>query len=195
MSDLMSYQKWIFFDKIKEFKNGEFEIYFNDWALKISQIIESHIKAIFTLFLMFKMLLHKTSIEDVKLIFPEYDSLGKLLYYLDPNNKFGNISQLRIYRNASFHNNVKVIHDGLNNRKMIFTDKSGQITENLDQFITNFIKILVFIATISYLLSQIVYKLDNNGKNMYELNYEYAKEHGMVKFWSQAKFSRKSKKS
>lgn len=195
LSDLMDYHKWIFFDKIKESQNGEFEIYFNDWALKNSQVIETYIKAIFTLLVMLKLLNNDTSIEDIKVIIQEYDSLGKILFYLDPHNKFGNISRLRIYRNASFHNRVKIIHEGLNNRKMIFRDKTGEIAENLDQFITNFVKILLFIATINYLLSQIEFKHENNGKNIFELNYEYAKKHGMVEFWSQAtKFSKELKK-
>ena len=196
VSEVINYNKWIFFDKIKESQNGEFEIYFNDWALKTSQVIETHIKAIFNLLIMLKMLNNDKSVEDIKINIQKYDTLGKILFYLDPHNKFGNISRLRIYRNASFHNRVKIIHEGLNNRKMIFRDKSGEITENLDQFTTNFVKILLFIATINYMLSQIVFKLDNNGKTMYELTYEYAKKHGMVEFWKQAaKLSMKSKKS
>jgi len=186
MSDLMNYNKWIFFEKIKKSQNGDFEIYFNDWTLKNSQVIETHIKAIFTLLVMVKMLINETSIVDINSFIQKCDTLGKLLFFLAPNNKFGNLSRLRIYRNAPFHNSVKVVHEGINSRKMIFRDKSGQITENLDQFITNFIKILLFIATINYMLIQIRVKHTNNGKTMYELNYEYAKKNGMVEFWKKA---------
>ena len=190
VSEVINYNKWVFFDKIKESKNGEFEIYFNDWALKTSQVIETYIKAIFTLLVMLKMLISDTSVEDIKVNIQKYDTLGKILFHLDPHKNFGNISRLKIYRNATFHNSVKIIHEGPNNRKIIFRDKSGQIAENLDQFITNFIKILLFIASINYLLSQIVFKLLNNGKTMHEFNYEYANKHGMVAFWRQAaKFS------
>ena len=195
LSDLMKYSKWLFFDKIKKSQNGEFEIYFNDWALKTSQVIETHIKAIFKLLVMLKMLNNETSVEDIKVIIQEYDTLGKILVYLDPHKKFGNLSRLRIYRNATFHNRVKIIHEGSNNRKIIFIDKSSQFAVNLDQFITNFIKILLFIAAINYMLSQIAFKRDNNGKTMQELNYEYAKKHGMIKFWNQAAmFNQKLKK-
>ncbi len=195
LSELINYNKWVFFDKVKESQDGEFEIYFNDWALKSSQVIEKYIKAIFALLIMLKMLNNNTSVKVIKVNIQKYDTLGKILRYLDPHNIHKNIFRLKIYRNATFHNSVKIIHEGSNVRKMIFKDKSGQITENLDQFITNFLKILLFIATINYLLSQIVFKLKNNGKTMHELNYEYAKKHGIVEFWRQAaKFSKTLKK-
>jgi len=39
MSELIKYQKWVFFDKIRKSDTGDFYLYFNDWALKNSQII------------------------------------------------------------------------------------------------------------------------------------------------------------
>ena len=193
MSELMNYHNWMFFNKLKESEDGEFEIYFNDWALKSSQIIESYIKSIFTLILMLKMFKNNTTVEDIKLILPEYDSIGRILSFLDPNYEFKNLSLLRIYRNASFHNGVRIRYTK-DKRIMVFKDKSGQTTESLDQFINNFVKILMFISTINYMVAQIGIKYENNGKSLFELNYEFAKEHGMIAFWNQASKDKKNPK-
>ena len=84
ISELMKLQNWMFFEKVRKSKEGDFRMYFNDWTLKNSQIIEYNIKTIFNLLLQIHLLLEGTEREDIKLLIAESDSIGKILHFLIP---------------------------------------------------------------------------------------------------------------
>jgi len=184
MSELIKYQKWVFFDKIRKSDTGDFYLYFNDWALKNSQIIEHHVKAIFKILIKVQFLLDKVSIKDIKQRINEFKTIGYILYFLDRNDDYGNLVRIRIYRNATFHIGVKLIHDKRRQeKKLIFKDEYGQLEVTIDEFIKDFVKIIVFISTFNYIIGNEMIKHENKGKSLFQLNYEFAKEHGIKKFW------------
>ncbi|MBA7547499.1 hypothetical protein ES705_39921 [subsurface metagenome] len=195
MSELMKLQKWMFFEKIKKSSKGRFKMYFNDWTLKNSQIIEYTVKAIFKLFLQLDLLSKGVREEDIKELLKVNYTFGKMIQSFDPENKLKNVARLRIYRNAAFHPGVEFIYNQRENtRKMIFKDVYGKIEVDIEEFIADFRKLMVFIATINYLVANILFKAEHDGQNIFQVNYEYAKINGMKKFWIWYMKERKTKR-
>lgn len=184
ISELMKLQNWMFFEKVKKSKEGDFRMYFNDWTLKNSQIIEYNIKTIFNLLLQIHLLLEGTEKEDIKLLIAESDSIGKILHFFNPKNKYKNLPKLRIYRNATFHPGVKFIYNEQEKmKKLIFEDKYGKFDIDIEGFIADFKKLIIFISTFNYMIANILYKHEHDGKNLFQVNYEHGKSHGMRDFW------------
>ena len=185
MSELMKLQKWMFFEKLKKSSKGRFKMYFNDWTLKNSQIIEYTVKAIFKLFLQLDLLSKGVREEDIKELLKINYTFGKMIQYFDPDSKLKNVARLRIYRNAAFHPGVDFIYNQRENmRKLVFEDDYGKIEVNIEGFIADFRKLMVFIATINYLVANILFKAEHDGQNIFQVNHEYAKANGMRKFWT-----------
>lgn len=184
ISELMKLQNWMFFEKVRKSKKGDFRMYFNDWTLKNSQIIEYNIKAIFNLLLQIHLLLEGTEIEDIKLLIAESDSIGKILHFFNHKNSCENLAKLRIYRNATFHHGVNFIYNEQEKmKKLVFEDKYGKFDIDIDGFIADFKKLIIFISTFNYMIANILYKHEHNGKNFFQVNYKYAVTHGMRVFW------------
>jgi hypothetical protein len=71
-----------------------------------------------------------------------------------------------------------------NERKLVFEDDYGKIEVDIEGFISDFKKLMVFIATINYLVANTLYKAEHDGQNAFQVNYEYAKTNGMKIFLS-----------
>lgn len=181
MSELIKYRKWIYFEKIQKSTPGDFKIYFNDWTLKNSQLIESHIKKILRLVLKFQMLINGTNIKDIEKIIDEFKTIGKILYYLDPKRKYKNLDRIRIYRNATFHSEVNFICDNDSNKKLIiFKDENEKkVKISIWKFLQDFQKLVIFILTMNYIIGHILFKHEHNGKSIYQINLEYTNQHGI----------------
>jgi hypothetical protein len=185
ISELMKLQNWIFFEKVKKSSKSQFKMYFNDWTLKNSQIIEYTVKAIFKFFLQLDLLIRGVKEENVKKLLNDNNTLGRMIQYFDPDSKLKNIARLRIYRNAVFHPGVEFIYNQRENtRILVFEDDYGKIEVDIEGFILDFKKLMVFIATINYLVANTLFKAENNGQNAFQVNHEYAKINGMRKFWT-----------
>jgi len=185
ISELMEAHKWIFFEKVKKSSGGQFRMYFNDWTLKNSQIIEYTVKSIFKLFLQLDLTTKDTNEEDIKELLKFNDTIGKMIQFFDPNNKLKHLAKIRIYRNAVFHPGVEFIDDQKTNiKKLVFQDNYGKFEVDLEGFITDYKKLVIFIATCNYLVANILFKSEHKGQNVYQVNYEYAKTNGMKKFWA-----------
>jgi len=175
MSELMKLQKWMFFEKVKKSSKGRFKMYFNDWTLKNSQIIEYTVKAIFKLFLQLDLLNKGVREEDIKVLLKINYTFGKMIQYFDPDGKLKNVARLRIYRNAVFHPGVGFIYNQRENtRKLVFKDDYGRIEVDIEGFIADFRKLMVFIATINYLVANTLFKAEHDGQNVFQVNYKYA---------------------
>ena len=184
ISELLKLKNWLFFEKVRKSKERDFRMYFNDWTLKKSQIIEYNIKAIFKLFLQIYLMLNRLEMEDIKSLIAESDSIGKILFIFDPKNNYENLARLRVYRNATFHPGVKFIYDEEKNfKKLVFKDKFGKFEVDIDRFISDFIKLIIFISTINFMIASILYKHEQDGKTLFQVNYKYARTHGMREFW------------
>lgn len=184
ISELLKLQNWIFFDKLKESSKGQYKIYFNDWTLKNSQIIEYTIKAIFKLFLQLNLVEKGIEEKDIMELIQSNNTIGRIIQYFDPEGLLTHVQRLRIYRNAVFHPGVNFIysHD-VNMKKLIFEDDYGKFDVTIDEFIQDFRKLIIFITTINCLVANELFKVENNGKSIFQVNYEYAKDNGMIKFW------------
>lgn len=185
ISELMKLQNWIFFEKIKKSSKGRFKMYFNDWTLKNSQIIEDTVKAIFKLFMQLDLLIKGVKEKDIKELLKASSTLGKTIQYFDPYFKLKNVARLRIYRNAGFHSGVEFVYNQRENeRKLLFEDDYGKIEVDIEGFVADFKKLMVFIATINYLVANTLFKAEHDGQNAFQVNHEYAKTNGMRKFWA-----------
>ncbi len=123
--------------------------------------------------------------EDVKELLKVSNTLGRIIQYFDPDFKLTNVARLRIYRNAAFHPGVEFIYtQGENTRKLVFEDDYGKIEVDIEGFIADFKKLMVFIATINYLVANTLFKAEHDGQNAFQVNHEYAKINGMRKFWT-----------
>lgn len=193
ISEFMKLQKWIFFEKLKKSSKGRFKMYFNDWALKNSQIIEYTVKAIFKLFLQLDLLIKGVRVEDIKELLKINYTFGKMIQSFDPDSKLKNVARLRIYRNAAFHPGVEFIYNQRENtRKLVFEDYYGKIEVDIEGFIADFRKLMVFILTINYLVANTLFKAEHDGQNTFQVNYEYARINGMIKFWTWHKKERET---
>lgn len=185
ISELMKLQNWMFFEKIKKSSKGQFKMYFNDWTLKNSQIIENTVKAIFKLFLQLDLLINGVKEEDIEELLKVSNTFGRIIQNFDPHFKLKNIARLRIYRNAAFHSGVEFVYNQKeNDRKLVFEDDYGKIEVDIEGFIADFKKLMVFIATINYLVANTLFKAEHDGQNAFQVNHEYAKTNGMKKFWA-----------
>jgi hypothetical protein len=183
IGELLELRDWIFFDKLKQSSEGQYRIYFNDWALKNSQIIEYTVKAIFTLLLQLNLANKGVNEDDIKELIKSNNTIGKLIHYFDLDASLINLRRLRIYRNAMFHPGTEFVYDvDANKRKLIFKDDYGKFEVSIDEFINDFKKVLIFIATFNYVVANELFKVENDGKNIFQVNYEYAKKNGMKKF-------------
>ena len=181
----MEAHKWIFFEKVKKSSGGQFRMYFNDWTLKNSQIIEYTVKSIFKLFLQLDLATKGAKDKDIKELLNYNNTIGRLLQYFDPDNKLKHLARIRIYRNAVFHPGVEFIYDQKTNiKKLVFEDNYGKLEVDLEGFITDYKKLVIFIATCNYLVANILFKSEHKGQNFFQVNYEYAKTNGMKKFWA-----------
>ena len=185
ISELMKLRNWIFFEKIKKSSKRRFVMYFNDWTLKNSQIIEYNVKAIFKLFWQLDLLIRGAEEGAIEELLKANNTIGKMIQYFDSDGKLTNLARLRIYRNGTFHPKVDFIYNQRENeRKLVFEDNYGKIEVDIEGFVSDFKKITIFIATINYLVANTLYKADNDGQNVFQVNYEYAKTNGMRKFWT-----------
>ena len=184
ISELMKLSNWIFFEKIKESSKRRFVMYFNDWTLKNSQIIEYNVKAIFKLFWRLDLLIRGTEEGAIEELLKANNTIGKIIQYFDSDGKLKNLARLRIYRNGTFHPNVDFVYNKRENeRKLVFEDDYGKIEVDVEGFIADFKKLMVFIATINYLVANALFKAEHDGQNVFQVNHEYAKTNGMRKFW------------
>jgi hypothetical protein len=184
ISELMKLHNWIFFEKVKKSSKGRFKMYFNDWTLKNSQIIEYTVKAIFKLFMKLDLLIRGVKEEDIKELLKVNNTIGRIIQYFDKDSKLKNVARLRIYRNAAFHSKVEFIYTQRENKKkLLFEDDYGKIEVGIEGFIADFKKIMIFIATINYLVANTLFKAEHEGQNAFQVNHEYAKINGMKKFW------------
>ncbi len=185
ISELMKLQNWIFFEKIKKSSKRRFVMYFNDWTLKNSQIIEYNVKAIFKLFWRLDLLIRGTEEGAIEELLKANNTIGKIIQYFDSDGKLINLARLRIYRNGTFHPKVDFIYNQRENeRKLVFEDDYGKIEVDIEGFIADFKKLMVFIATINYLVANTLFKAEHDGQNAFQVNHEYAKINGMRKFWT-----------
>ena len=120
MSELLELRDWMFFEKLKKSNEGQFRMYFNDWTLKQSQVIEYTIKAIFKLFLRVDLAAKGINENDISEAFKVKNTLGKLIQYFDPNNQKQNLARLRNYRNAVFHSGAEFNYNRKKNLKKRF---------------------------------------------------------------------------
>jgi len=184
ISELMEVHNWLFFEKVKKSSKGRFRMYFNDWTLKNSQIIEYTIKAIFKLFLQLDLAIKGVKEKDVKELLKYNNTIGRMLQYFDPDNKLKRLARLRIYRNAVFHPGVELIYNQKEDtKKLIFEDDYGKFEVDIEGFIADFKKLMIFIATSNYLVANVLFKAEHEGQNIFQVNYEYAKNNGMKKLW------------
>jgi hypothetical protein len=183
MSELLELRDWMFFEKLKKSNEGQFRMYFNDWTLKQSQIIEYTIKAIFKLFLQLDLAVNGANESDTAKGIKVMNTIGKMIQYFDPKNQKQNLTRLRIYRNAVFHPGTEFIYNRKENlKKLIFEDDYGKFEVTVEEFINDFKKLMIFISTINYIVAFILFKSEHNGKNIFQVNYDYAKEHGLKRF-------------
>ena len=184
ISELQKAHNWIFFEKVKKSSGGQFRMYFNDWTLKNSQIIEYAIKAIFKLFLQLDLTIKGAEEQDITELLKYNNTIGRLILYFDPDNELKHLARIRIYRNAVFHPGVEFIHDQKTNaKKLVFEDNYGKFDVNLESFISDYKKLVIFIATCNYLVANVLFKAEREGQNIFQVNYEYARKNGMNKFW------------
>ena len=185
ISELMKLKNWVFFEKVKKSSKGQFKMYFNDWTLKNSQIIENTVKAIFRLFLQLDLLIRGVEEGAIEELLKASNTFGRIIQCFDPYFKLKNIARLRIYRNAAFHSGVELVYNQNENKKrLVFEDDYGKIEVGIEGFIADFKKIMIFIATINYLVANTLFKAEHDGQNVFQVNHEYAKTNGMKKFWA-----------
>ncbi len=182
-SELLAHQKWMFFDKIRKCRSGDFRVYFNDWTLKFSQIIESHVKSIFSLLLQIYLLIEGTSPEDITSKIRNFNAIGRILHRFDPNKKYENLDRIRVYRNATFHMAVDFVYDEKTNVKtLVFNRKGTPIRMSIMEFILNFENLILFFITMNFMIGHLLFKRKNNGKSIFQVNYDLAKRHGVKNF-------------
>lgn len=182
-SKLLAHLKWMFFDKIRKCKSGNFRIYFNDWTLKFSQIIESYVKSIFRLLLQIYLLIEGRNPEDINSKINNFNTIGRILHRFDPNKKYKNIDRIRVYRNATFHMAVDFVYDEKTSSKtLVFNRKGTPIRMSIMEFILNFEKLILFIITMNFIIGHILFKQKNNGKSIFQVNYDLAKQYGIKNF-------------
>lgn len=187
INELLELQSWIFFEKIKKSSEGQYKMYFNDWTLKNSQIIEHTVKAMFKLFLQLDLVDKGVGEDDIKELIQSSNTIGKIIQYFDPDGLLSHLPRLRIYRNAAFHSGVDFIYSpDATMKKLVFEDDYGKFEVNMDEFIADFRKLMIFIATINYLVANELFKAEHDGKTIFQVNYEYARNNGMMEFlrWS-----------
>jgi len=68
-------------------------------------------------------------------------------------------------------------------KKLIFEDDYGKFEVDIEGFIADFKKLMIFISTSNYLVANVIFKAENKGKNVFQVNYEYAQNNGIRKFW------------
>jgi len=122
--------------------------------------------------------------EDIKELLKHNNTIGRLILYFDPDNKLKNLARIRIYRNAVFHPGVELIYNQKDDmKKLVFEDDFGKFEVDIEGFIADFKKLMIFIATCNYLVANILFKAEHEGQSVFQVNYEYAKNKGMEKFW------------
>ena len=127
---------------LKEFDKKDFEIFIFDLLIKLSFIIESHVKNVLRLILKLDNLFKER----------EYDvdsyELAKLLRILIQNPVF------KEYRNSIFHSDFKIEYNhDFNKNKISFKNYNYKTVEwTIDDVFENFLKIILLIRTVDAIL-------------------------------------------
>jgi hypothetical protein len=86
--------------KLEKLDSNNYKIYFNDWILKFSFLIESKFKPIFIFLNYFWRLDEK---QEVSLgILDKNKMIGKIFKDFEIQQKYQNIDRFRVYRNKTF---------------------------------------------------------------------------------------------
>lgn len=93
------------------------------------------------------------------------------------------LSRILIYRNAVFHPGIELNYNQRGDKKkLVFEDDYGKFEVDIEGFIADFHKLMIFITTCNYLVANLLFKGEHEGQNIFQVNYEYAKKHGIIKF-------------
>ncbi len=130
---------------LKEYDKRNFEIFIFDLLIKLSFIIESHVKNVLRLILKLDNLLQGKEF-DV-----DSYTLGKLFWILRQNPVF------QEYRNSIFHSNFKIEYKpDFNKTKVLFKNYNYETVEwTIDDVFENFLKIILLIKTVDAALLSI----------------------------------------
>lgn len=149
--------------KIKKLDANEYELYFGDWALKFSLLIESKFKNIF-IFLNYLWKVEQG--KEVALVKLKNKMIGEIFKVFNMHQNYTNIDRFRIYRNKSFHARVNLIYDEKLENCRIILGKKHKL--KVSEFALDFGKAFLFINTFYVLVKIIGITIEVNGKSDFD---------------------------
>jgi len=151
-SDLITFPDKII-SKVEKLDSDQYKLYFRDWALKFSSLIESKFKNIFIFLNYFWKLEEK---EKVSLDRLKNKMIGDVFRDFKMKQNFKNIDRFRVYRNKAFHAGIQFKYDeNWKNRYLIF-DKKLSVT--ITEFLLDFTKLFRFLNTFIVIIKIIMIK-------------------------------------
>ncbi len=117
----------------------EYKKYLSDWTLKYAQVIEGPLKNALLLLLKLKNISLGNTYNNLD---EKNVSIGYILKRLNADYLLAN------YRNSIFHQNIYFNKEHkIENKKIILIDRGVKIVLNLEDFIKEFYKVLIFLIT------------------------------------------------
>ena len=128
--------------KINKLDSNEYRLFFKDWALKFSSLIESRFKSIIVFMNYFWRLEKKQRAPLSKL---KKKMLGSLFKDMNIEQNYQNIDRIRVYRNQTFHSKIKFNYDENWEKCSIMLKEDLSVTAT--EFILDFAKVFRFLNT------------------------------------------------
>lgn len=139
--------------KVEKLDSDQYKLFFKDWALKFSSLIETKFKNIFIFLNYFWKLEEKEKVSLAKL---KNKMIGAVFSDFKMKQNFKNIDRFRVYRNKTFHAGVQFKYDeNWKDRYLIF-DKNLSVT--ITEFLLDFTKLFRFLNTFIVMVEIIMIK-------------------------------------
>jgi len=139
------------FEKIQKLDSNKYTLYFQDWVLKFSLLVESKIKYIF-IFLNYLWKIEEK--QEASLDKLKHKMLGPLFKDFSIQRNYPNIDRIRIYRNMTFHAGIEFIYDEKPENRRIKLGKKRNLT--ITEFMFDYGKLFRFYTTFYVMVNILV---------------------------------------
>ena len=161
-SDISAFPEKIF-TKIQKLDSNKFKLYFKDWVLKFSLLVESKFKYIF-IFLNYLWKIEEK--QEVSLDRIKGKMLGPLFKDFNMQQNYPNIDRFRAYRNRMFHAGVEFTYDEKLENRSIKLGKKGNLT--ITEFLLDYGKLFRFYTTFYVMINILAINIEIDGKSAFD---------------------------
>ncbi len=149
--------------KIQKLDSNKFKLYFKDWVLKFSLLVESKFKYIFIFLNYFWKIEEKQEVSLNKL---KHKMLGPLFKDFNMKQNYPNIDRFRVYRNKTFHAGIEFMYDEKWENRHMILGRNLKLT--ITEFLFDFEKLFRFLNTFYVMVNIIVINIKIDGKSAFD---------------------------